>query len=460
MNIKFDRPQGEARLEWHEAPSWPEGGKVCIFLGPGLGRYYGEPCIIDDFLEENIADPTSRARILLAAEKLRNERRRLAEDGSEFRSSKYGYIATFSRPTTEGARVHWSNWQEGDSVFARLDMKMYEPAFMAAFHAYHRTAFLPILPANYCYPPGELPRRMSEDEVRGIHGAALKLELASDGPRRGVRIDGKWWWDEQFAGSDLRFIDDMHPAKVDGQLARLQAFWERSQPKGDAVFPAALLERCALPAGTTDADARRMGLTPLPGLDGVYVGRITNPASAMRPSDATSECPAAVLPEAHSVTLSGEVKAPEEGLEPSWRQAEYDIRGRGTLFISYSKERGGWVIEAMKETDAGHGEVDQDIKEIQFLRAAALSDHIRRGEGNGLPAGYRWMRKRCGHVSDTPQRVCPECGDDDGTTMPIKESAPDLTDLREAWEAWDTSKPDALESFNRLTAAVERLVGK
>ncbi len=73
--------------------------------------------------------------------------------------------------------------------------------------------------------------------------------------------------------------------------------------------------------------------------------------------------------------------------------------------------------------------------------------------------GYRWMRKRCGHVSDTPQRVCPECGDDDGTTMPIKEPAPDLTELREAWKNWAPGR-SSLDGFNELLAAVERLVGK
>lgn len=33
--------------------------------------------------------------------------------------------------------------------------------------------------------------------------------------------------------------------------------------------------------------------------------------------------------------------------------------------------------------------------------------------------GPMWRRKRCGHVSTWQGRICPDCGDDDGTMMPV-----------------------------------------
>jgi thymidylate synthase (FAD) len=33
--------------------------------------------------------------------------------------------------------------------------------------------------------------------------------------------------------------------------------------------------------------------------------------------------------------------------------------------------------------------------------------------------GPKWARKRCGHTSDSSAQTCPECGDDDGTMMPV-----------------------------------------
>jgi hypothetical protein len=241
--IKFPRPNGEARLEWRpddaDEPS-KDGGWVRIVDSDGelLCNYDGPGGELDDSQARidmaGLVSDESQTKLLLAAESLRNERRRLAEN--EWRDPVTGDVMTFSRPTLVGFDRKSTGWKQ---VFASewhlgpVGEHTEKQGWYIAALKWHRAAYFPLLKPDECYPPGELPRKMAEDEVRGIHGDALKLELASDGPRCGVRIDGKWWWDDQFAGSDLRFIDDMHPAKVQGQLARLQAFWDANQPKED-----------------------------------------------------------------------------------------------------------------------------------------------------------------------------------------------------------------------------------
>jgi hypothetical protein len=96
-----------------------------------------------------------------------------------------------------------------------------------------------------------------------------------------------------------------------------------------------------------------------------------------------------VVTEAHSVTPSGEVKAPEDFPDGML------LHPHGRLVIF-----------------GGRSVLCHDNEQ-----AAALSDHIRRGDGV------------------------------------------DLTELRGAWKNWTPGK-GSLDGFNDLMAAVERLVGK
>lgn len=97
--------------------------------------------------------------------------------------------------------------------------------------AWHRAAYLgtpdkpgPIL-ADECYPPGELPRKMAENEVRHPDGSVSRMI---------------WWDNEVCIGGSFRWTPSMvvldygtHPTRVPGQLARLQAFWDRHAPLAD-----------------------------------------------------------------------------------------------------------------------------------------------------------------------------------------------------------------------------------
>jgi hypothetical protein len=93
-----------------------------------------------------------------------------------------------------------------------------------------RRALLPVLADDECYPPGELPRRMSEDEVRHHDGSALKMTmLKAYGGEPYVHISlpvDSYSWDP---GSDVHELADSHPARVIGQWHRLQSFWDKHQ---------------------------------------------------------------------------------------------------------------------------------------------------------------------------------------------------------------------------------------
>jgi hypothetical protein len=247
--IKFPRPDGEARLTTPGLPvdfsfSWrpssadayqPDGGFVLIECRHGKYAYFPKGIGLDRELAKFV-DPSP---ILLAAEKLRNEKRRLAED--EWRDD-IGTLYAFSRPVLTGLTVGW-NASNGDD---RSESYTWEQIgaestdnFRSAALAYHRRAYFPLLQPDECYPPGELPRKMADDEVRFPDGSAGRMvaERANEtwtksGMRVVVRssrssVGDRWW------APDMATPCADHSATVDGQLARLQAFWERSQPKED-----------------------------------------------------------------------------------------------------------------------------------------------------------------------------------------------------------------------------------
>jgi hypothetical protein len=515
--IKFDRPQGEARLEWIEGLGhYADGGLIQVFVDDKFfGNYIqGEMC--------TKAQSTPPA-ILAEAEKLRNERRRLAAD--EIRWADGG-VEKMTMHNQGGPVVKIGRgriWFPGGKDWPEL------PTADKTQEARATAFLLANMPADYCID-GSL-RRMDDDEVRGLEGEVYTMSMTQGNrvfmPFKESRGDATgFWWSP---GRNLDEARADNPAHDPSQLARLQAFWDANQPKEDGPLVELAEEakpkcqkcngtgrscgdrRCPYqwctpcidcgplaksePARVTDvrfmaaltrpcvrfkferstrsysgawehSDHLRHRLHPS---DIALIERCWadgqkstgGPASAQTDAVASADSGAAraVLTEAHSVTPPGEAKAPF-GLE-------WDFDGEvfvGPLRIVVDDE-GDWDVDVFEDPRPG---TDPET----FLRAlhASLSDHIRRGDGNGLPAGYRWMRKRCGHVSDTPQRVCPECGDDDGTTMPIKESAPDLSELREAErkrQGYRAAVPfgcrdlaTSQELDRAVFAAVERLVGK
>jgi len=80
--IKFPRPDGEARLEWIEVEAHSDGGYVRLRIGDEHWSYDGAFDGLGLGLVAYVGTVAAR-EILAEAEKLRNERRALAADGSE-----------------------------------------------------------------------------------------------------------------------------------------------------------------------------------------------------------------------------------------------------------------------------------------------------------------------------------------------------------------------------------------
>jgi hypothetical protein len=208
----------------------PDGGFVLVECRHG--KYAHFPKGIG--LARELAKFVDPSPILAAAEKLRNERRRLAEDGSEWRCvvgpGTRVRIATFSAPTLTGLTIGWDDLPDG-ATFVTLDESdgwPWDHDLRAAVLIWHRAAY--VLQPDECYPPGELPRKMAEDEVRGKDGSVWALTIGFSPTMNGpsVRIGESYWW---HPGMPALWHD--HPAHDASQLSRLQAFWERSQPKED-----------------------------------------------------------------------------------------------------------------------------------------------------------------------------------------------------------------------------------
>jgi hypothetical protein len=515
--IKFPRPDGEARLEipfkgagpdgvarlsWVPTISpecQPDGGLVSIDIGQPC-RF--ALCCSSDHenlrakLANHCADPEA---ILAAAEKLRNERRRLAEDGSEWRCvvgpGTRVRIATFSAPTLTGLTLGWDDLPDG-ATFVTLDESdgwPWDHDLRAAVLIWHRAAY--VLQPDECSPPGELPRKMAEDEVRDREGRVLKMRMGTDSLKRPLVLIG-----DDMRWHPARPLELPTPCPFDpSQLARLQAFWERSQPKeaelkwkGDWViwtdhsgarcYSGHWSDRALNPeSGSFVSPAQRATVEAFfaagpPGEEGCKCGKcpgyIFDPGGNVIGQTQPSE-PARVTdvrfkhhdlkcwPVPFAAIASGRKTF-------EWRKDDRNFQEGDAVILREWRPETGSYTGARIECSISYvlrgafgvpdGFCIFNLEKPAPEQAAALSDHIRRGEGNSLAAGYRWMRKRCGHVSDTPQRVCPECGDDDGTTMPIKESAPDLTELREALKVWNDE--GTWTASERLAAAVERLVGK
>jgi hypothetical protein len=127
-------------------------------------------------------------------------------------------------------------YEDGKTVPHIFRINMLEVEVWRACIAWHRTAFLPLLPDDCCYGPGELPRLMQPDEVRFPDGSAGRMEWCRDNR---IEVGAFHWW----PGRDCR-LKPNHPALVDGQLARLQSFWDANQPK-EADPPVELAEDVA-----------------------------------------------------------------------------------------------------------------------------------------------------------------------------------------------------------------------
>jgi len=219
ITIKFTRPDGEARLEWCERcyPMPQDGGYVLLTLDDGRALHqYQTGRFIGLDLDEAVGKESAKA-ILLAAKKLRNEKRALAEN--EARNPYDLDVCQFSLPTLTGFTITWPvecsrivGW--GDGSFDEDS-----PVYLRA-KSWHRTALLPILPDDCCYAPGKLPRRMTDDEVRFPDGSAGRMAMRNSH----VRLGSVWKWRPGLDCSD----ESDHPANDPSQLARLQAFWDRA----------------------------------------------------------------------------------------------------------------------------------------------------------------------------------------------------------------------------------------
>jgi hypothetical protein len=219
--IKFDRPQGEARLEWIEGLGhYADGGLIQVFVDDKFfGNYIqGEMC--------TKAQSTPPA-ILAEAEKLRNERRRLAAD--EIRWADGG-VEKMTMHNQGGPVVKIGRgriWFPGGKDWPEL------PTADKTQEARATAFLLANMPADYCID-GSL-RRMDDDEVRGLEGEVYTMSMTQGNrvfmPFKESRGDATgFWWSP---GRNLDEARADNPAHDPSQLARLQAFWDANQPKED-----------------------------------------------------------------------------------------------------------------------------------------------------------------------------------------------------------------------------------
>jgi len=150
---------------------------------------------------------------------------------------KDGDVWTFSNPTLTTATAHLRGG--GSYQYALAEFATGAPSdanLRAAFLAWHRAAY--VLQPDECYPPGELPRKMAENEVRALDGSALTFELEQGhgGTIRGLRLSDGHAFNASADHPDSEHLPATHPSRDRSQYERLKAALIRLTPLADDEY--------------------------------------------------------------------------------------------------------------------------------------------------------------------------------------------------------------------------------
>ena len=434
--IKFKRPDGEARLEWVPMPIEPDGGVVDVTGDYDISWHYNgrNTKALEAHLQmRGVVDPSP---ILLAAESLRNEKRALAKDGSEWRSDYSGGICAFSAPTFDGISF---SWDEAAPSVIRL-ASIARPGLKEAALKWHRAAYFPLLKADECYPPGELPRKMTDDEVRFPDGSAGRMTLACGNY---VSMTQGCSWNPS---TKLSMLGPGHPAHDKTQLARLQAFWDRGQPKEDGY-----------------AENLRWSTTRIATVEFSYCGVAFTygggkwPAMC-QPGPRTKAQVEAFFAKGPPVEL-----AEDEFLAPGDGSRCYMRIENGRLCVS--EARGGswatsWSRGQLREHAASETDPNTWPRALAYFDRHVKPARVTDARFVNTTAHDGGTRVIYNHVGVALSHLRHQLDDAMRALEYERERAPDLTELREAWNSYMPGLAPLPDRVLPILLAAERLVGK